>query len=126
MLIAYTDRAYICENTGSRKGYREWFFGAQTNRWYRASELELFFIDQHPKKLQHRWTSYGGTGSSLIPFMKSHGHGSPGLILSPTQEMFDSYVRSLSSEKRLELYHDLSSADDDAISSWVESIYEYN
>ena len=93
MRIAYTDRGYICENTGSRMGYREWFFGIKTNEWYYESELERFMEARHPAELQHRWTSYRGTGSSLIPVMKSYGHGRPGLIVTPTRERFDEYVR---------------------------------
>jgi hypothetical protein len=87
MLIAVTDRAYICENTGSRKGYREWFFGAHTNLWYRKSELERFMEVAHPNLLKHRWTSYMGNGRSLIPFLVSRGHGRPGPILFLDSEL---------------------------------------
>jgi len=125
MLIAYTDRGYICENTGSRKGCREWFFGVKTNEWYAESELERFLKSTHPEVLRHRWTSYRGTGRSLIPFAESRGHGSPGPLLSPSSEMLDAYVRSLSSEQRLELYHIFSSAKEDRIQDRVNRIIKF-
>jgi len=123
MLIAYTDREYICENTGSRKGFREWFYGAKTNVWYQESELERFLKSDHPEMLRHRWTSYRGTGRSLIPFMKSYGHGQPGLILTPTRDMLDGYVQSLSSEQRIELYKIFCSANAESIQGRVDIIF---
>lgn len=124
MLIAYTDRGYICENTGSRKGHREWFFGLRTNEWYHESELEIFMETNHPESLQYRWTSYRGTGHSLIPVLKSYGHGRPGLIVFPTSGMLDDYVQSLSDAQRLELYHILCSADDQRIREVIDNIYD--
>ncbi len=124
MLTAYTDRAYICENTGSRHGCREWFFGIKTKVWYHESALERFLKSENPQILRHRWTSYNGTGYSLIPVMKSFGHGRPGLILTPSREMLDDYVLSLSREDRLELYHVFCSADDDLIKDHVQYIFD--
>ena len=124
MLIAYTDRAYICEDTGSRKGFREWFYGAKTNVWYQESELECFLESDHPEMLRHRWTSYGGTGRSLIPFLTRRGHGRPGLILTPTRDMLDGYVQSLSSEQRIELYQIFCSDDVDSIREKVDIIFD--
>ena len=124
MLIAVTDRAYICENTGSRKGYREWFFGAHTNLWYRKSELERFMEVAHPILLKHRWTSYMGNGRSLIPFLVSRGHGRPGPILFLDSELLDEHVSSLSDIQRLELYQTFSNANKDSIRMKIDSIIE--
>ena len=124
MLITYTDRGYICENTGSRKGYREWFFGAKTNRWYHESELERFVETEYSEMLRHRWTSYRGTGRSLIPVWTSRCHGRPGPILQPTRDMLDSYVQSLSNEQRLELYQVFCSGDSESIQESVEMIFD--
>ncbi len=38
----YCNWAFICRNTGSRKGYRQWFFGVQTGHWHNESALEKF------------------------------------------------------------------------------------
>jgi hypothetical protein len=124
MLIAVTDRAYICENTGSRKGYREWFFGAHTNSWYRKSELERFMEAKHSDLLKHRWTSYMGNGRSLIPVMQSCGHGRPGPILFFDSNFLDDHVLSVSDGERLELYRSLSEANKEAIQLKLDSIIE--
>lgn len=124
MFVAYTDRGYICENTGSRKGCREWFFGAQTRSWSSKSELEKFMQAAHPDLMVHRWTSYMGTGHSLIPIMQSHGHGRPGPILFLPSPMFDEHVASLSEQERLELYRLFASADADAIKKRINVIVE--
>lgn len=57
---AYQDWAFICENTGSRKGYRQWRFGLKTTKWYKKSPLEEFMESNDPNALVHRWTCYGG------------------------------------------------------------------
>ena len=124
MFIAYTDRAFICENTGSRKGCREWFFGAQTRNWYWKSELEKSMQAAHPDLMVHRWTSYMGTGHSLIPGIQSCGHGRPGSILMLPSPMLDEYVASLSKQERLELYRLFASADDDAIKKRINVIVD--
>ena len=123
-LIAVTDRAYICENTGSKKGHREWFFGAHTNAWYRKSELERFMEVAHPNLLKHRWTSYAGNGRSLIPVMQSRGHGRPGRILSLDSKFLNQHVSSLSDIQRLELYQTFSSGNKDTIHIKIDSIFE--
>lgn len=119
----FTDRSLICENTGSRMSYREWFFGAKTNEEYEASALEVFLKREHPGKLRHRWNSYRGTGFGLL--MTSHGHGRPGAILDPDKEMLDSYVHSLSDEQRLGLYRDFSMGDERVVEERVERIYHF-
>ena len=126
MLIAVTDRAYICENTGSRKGHREWFFGAHTNLWYRKSELEQFLESKHPDLLKHSWTSYMGNGRSLIPGTQSCGHGRPGPIFFLDSNLFDDHVLSLSDGQRLELYRVFSEANKKAIQMKIDSIIEAN
>ena len=124
LLIAITDRAYICENTGSRKGHREWFFGAHTKNWYHQSELERYMEVAHPDLLKHRWTSYAGDGRSLIPGLKSSGHGRPGPILLLPSDQFDEYVSSLSTAQRLELYEILSTGSKEAVEGRINSIFE--
>ena len=124
MLIAVTDRAYICENTGSKKGYREWFFGSHTNEWYRKSELERFMEVTHPNLLKHRWTSYLGDGRSLIPVMQSRSHGKLGPILSLNSESLDKHVSSLSDNQRLELYRTFADENMEKIQIKIGSIVE--
>jgi len=31
------DRTFLCENTGSHKGYRQWCVGLQSGKWHRES-----------------------------------------------------------------------------------------
>jgi hypothetical protein len=124
MLIAVTDRAYICENTGSRKGHREWFFGAHTNPWYRKSELERFMEAKHPDLLKHRWTSYMGSGRSLIPLVQSCGHGRPGPIFFLDSNLLDNLVLSVADDQRLVLYRTFSEANKEAIQMKIDSIIE--
>ena len=50
----YRDRAFICENTGSRSGYRKWTLGPSTSHWYKKSPLEEFVETQEPDKIVHR------------------------------------------------------------------------
>ena len=124
MMIVVTDRSYICENTGSKKGHREWIFGAHTNNWYRKSELERFMEISHPNLLKHSWTSFAGDGRSLIPLTISRGHGRPGPILSLDSELLDQHVSSLSDAQRLELYQIFSNGSKNDIRLKVESIVE--
>ena len=126
MFIAYRDWGFICENTGSRMSYREWFFGARTSEQYHASALEVFLRKEYPEKVQHRWTSYRGTGRSLIPGVVLRGHGSPGPILDLGQEMFDAYVNSLSSKQRLDLYDELCRGDEDVIQERIVQIRRFS
>jgi hypothetical protein len=126
MLIAVTDRAYICESTGSRKGHREWFFGTHTNLWYRKSELERFLESKHPDLLEHSWTSYMGSGRSLIPGMQRCEHGRPGPILFLDTDLLDDHVSSLSDDQCLELYRIFSDANKEAIQIQVVAIIEAN
>jgi hypothetical protein len=124
VFIAYTDRAFICENTGSRKGCREWFFGAQTRNWYNMSELEKFMQATHRDLMVHRWTSYMGTGHSLIPGLRNFGHGRPESILILPPASLDEHVASLSEDGKLELYRLFASADDDAIRKRINVIVD--
>ena len=57
--------------------------------------------------------------------MISCGHGSPGPILSIDQAMLDSYVESLSSEQRLELYQNFVSEDEAVIESRIERVIDF-
>jgi hypothetical protein len=124
MCIAYTDRAFICENTGSKHGYREWFFGVHTREWTQTSELDRFIQAKHSDQLSHRWTSYRGDGHSLLNVMRSYGHGQPGPILMLWPGMLDKHVTQLTDPEKLALYHLFSSADEKAIHSEVEKIFD--
>ncbi len=123
-LIAYTDRGFICENTGSRMGYREWPFGIRTNEWYRESQLEKFMKNSHPEVFEHRWTSYSGRGSSLIPGTVMNGHGRPGPILFLRLEMLDEWVKVSSDHERFTLYQAFSSGNKDMCRSGIDEIIE--
>lgn len=123
-LIAYTDRGFICENTGSRMGYREWPFGIRTNEWYRESQLERFIKNSHPEVFEHRWTSYSGRGSSLIPGTVMNGHGRPGPILFLRPEMLDEWIKDSSDHERFTLYRAFSSGNKNVCQSGIDEMIE--
>lgn len=123
-LIAYTDSAFICENTGSRMGYREWPLGIRTNEWYRESKLENYIKNSHAEMLQHRWTSYAGRGSSLVPALVCNGHGRPGPIYFIRPETFDAQVDASSDQERVAIYQALSSGNRDLCKSVVDGMVE--
>lgn len=124
MCITYTNRAFICENTGSKHGYREWFFGVHAREWTQTSELDRFMQAKHSEQLSHRWTSYKGDGYSLLKTMRSRGHGRPGPLLMLKPGMLDKHVTRLADSEKLALYRLLSSADEKAIRDEVEKIFE--
>ena len=122
------DWAFICENTGSRKGHREWFFGHCTGHWYKRSALEVFVSERYPSELEHRWTSYAGTGRSILGRGVLAGHGYPGPILQLRIEWLDQHVRHLDDRERRALYDLFRSRDWDKIESEIrdkveESLY---
>ena len=71
------DWAFICENTGSHKGYRQWRFGLKTGHWYRESPLEEYMKTHAADVISHRWTSYAGTGKNILGRPGLRGHGRP-------------------------------------------------
>ena len=103
------DWAFICENTGSHKGYRQWCIGLQSGRWYRESRLEQFMRKEHASGLANRWTSYAGTGKNILGQPVLFGHGRPGPILQVPPEFLDRYVDGLDDQAKLDLYRVLSS-----------------
>ena len=103
------DRAFICENTGSHKGYRQWCMGLQSGHWYRESRLEQFMRKEHASELANRWTSYSGTGRNILGRPVRFAHERPGPILHVPPQLLDRYVDGLSNQAKLDLYHMLAS-----------------
>ena len=120
----YRDWAYICENTGSRKGHREWFLGYTTGHWYQKSALEEFVQREFPGELHQRWTSYAGTGKNALGRPVLFGHGRPGAILCLRTEFFDRYVAQLSRTEKKALYDLLSSDQQERIREEVEKAFD--
>lgn len=124
-LEACRDVAFICENTGSQKGYREWRPGLRTGVWYRESHLEQFLRQQHPSDLTYRWTCCQGTGRNIFGQSRSFGHGFPRIhtiMLGPG--WFDRYVDTLDGAAKLSLHQTLVSADPEAIRAEEKKIEE--
>lgn len=124
MCIAYTDREFICENTGSRQGYRDWFFGVRTREWRETSELDRFMRTNYSAQLQHRWTSYRGDGHSLLEGVLSRGHGRLGPILMLRSGMLNTHVTRLTGSEKLALYRLFASGDENVIRGEVEKIHQ--
>ena len=122
----YTDWEYICENTGSRRGHREWHMGFnfKTGDWYKKSRLEEFMETTYPADLTHRWTSYAGTGRNILGKSQSFGHGRPGPILSVKYDIFNQYVSHIDNKKKRSLYDILASEDRQRIEDEISIIWE--
>ena len=124
LAVAYRDWAFVCENTGSRKGYREWFFGLQTGAWYEPTSVETFIIKEHPDALQHRWTSYAGTGKNIYGGKLLYGHGHPGVILQIPPDCLNSLFDPLPPPKKKAFYDLLLHGDTKAILEQATAIIQ--
>ncbi|MBN2291074.1 MAG: hypothetical protein JXM70_01540 [Pirellulales bacterium] len=118
------DWAFICENTGSRKGYRQWSFGPKTGHWHEKSPLEEFVAEHKPDALAHRWTSYAGTGKNIFGSSLSFGHGSPGAVLQFEHSLQDWWIERHSEEEVIELYGLFVYENQTAIDKTVTEIWE--
>jgi len=122
--VFYRDWAFICENTGSRKGYREWCFGHQTGRWYQHSAVEIFMQEKFPDELKHRWTSYAGTGRNIFGVKLLYGHGRPGPLIQISQDRLNEWFAPLPDTEKKAFSELLVNADDKTIDEKIESIYD--
>jgi len=118
------DWAFICENTGSQKGYRQWCIGLRSGHWYRESRLEQFVRKEYPSDLANRWTSYAGTGKNIIGRPVLFGHGRPGPILRVPPEFLDRYADGLDDQAKLDLYHVLASGPPETIDSEMAKVWD--
>ncbi len=117
------DWAFVCENTGSHKGYRQWCIGVRSGQWHHESQLERFLRQRHPAELKNRWTSYEGTGRNILGRPVLFGHGDPRLgMMMMTKGVFDRYVDTLDDAAKLDLYHVLVSGDREAIQAEEKKI----
>ncbi len=124
-LQAYRDRSYICENTGSQKGHRQWWFGLRTRQCYRESRLEQFMRRQHPSELTYQWVKCEDVGKNILGHPCSFRCGFPrvGSVIMH-QSWFNSHVEALDDTEKLALYHVLASGDSDAIRAEEKRIEE--
>ena len=124
----YTDYGFICQNTASRKGYRQWIFGIRSNQWNKTSPLEVFMCKNHTKELSHRWVAYFGDVKNIFGMVITHDHGSPGPILYLSMlddDVLPRYCKDLTSPQMKALYDMFSTSDKKAIESKVEEITNY-
>jgi hypothetical protein len=126
-LLAYgvpvaTDYAYVCENTGSRYGYRVWWTGARANDWYKPSPLEDFMRAEYPGVVRHRWTSYAGTGKNVVGESISFGHGAPGPAYRLTRLDMATWISRHSRDEVRALYDTLASGNRAAAGSMIDQI----
>jgi hypothetical protein len=119
--VAYRDWAFVCENTGSTKGYREWFFGSRTRHWNEPSSVEKFIQKKFPDQLEHRWASYAGTGFSITGGKRLHGHGRPGPIRKLRYDLDAWFARQTDTEKKA-FYDLMRSTNTVAIDAKIKSI----
>lgn len=107
------DRAFVDRHTGSRKGFREWWFGLRTGEWHRQSLLERRVRANRRPPPTSDWVSYAGTGRNLLGRPMESGHGIPGPIILVSPEMLDEYCRTHDDAELLAL-HDTPVRDDSA------------
>jgi hypothetical protein len=118
----YCDRGYICNLTGSRKGYREWFFGMETGHWQKESALDAFMQEHYSKELRHQWIDYEGTGRNIFGWAVSRAHGSPGYIIVLPESTLDAYVQKNSERENKALYDLLTTGDENSIRAKLDQI----
>lgn len=118
------DWAFVDRNTGSRKGYREWWFGWRTGAWYQESALEAFMPAEHLTDLRQDWVSYAGTGRSMFGTVTLRGHGRPGPILSLVPDVLGRYCRSASAADKRRFYDVLASHDEPRIRATIGRVTE--
>ena len=121
---AYRDWAFICENTGSCKGYRQWTFGLKTGHWYKKSPLEDFIQSEAPNALVYRWTNYAGTGKNIFGMTLLRGHGRPGAVIQLNHEIQRKWIGKNDAATVRQLYDLLVSDDQKKIEKQVMDIWE--
>ena len=118
------DWAFVDRNTGSRKGYRDWFLGWRTSSWYQESAIETFMRSNHPAEFRQDWVSYAGTGRNIFGGATLHGHGRPGPIVLLKPEVVADYCRSASETEKRRLYDVFASGDGEKIRELADHISE--
>ncbi len=118
------DWGFICENTGSRKGYRKWVLGLKTGHWYKQSPLEKFMQAHAPEDLVHRWTSYTGTGKNILGMPVLFGHGRPGFVLQLQHSIQSCWIEKNDPAEVQKLYDLFVSENQDAIQERVREIWD--
>lgn len=116
------DWAFIDRNTGSRKGYREWFLGWRTGSWSQESVIEAYMRASHPGEFRQDWVSYAGTGRNVFGGATSYGHGRPGPIAKLRPEAIANHCRTASAAEMRRLYDGLASGDESRIRGLVDDI----
>jgi len=116
----YRDWGFICANTGSRRGHRDWLGTFETSHWYKESELESFIKKNYPSEFKHRWTSYEGTGRNIFGTAVLRGHGRPGAILQLSPEL----LVGMSDTDKKQLYDLLVQGDPKVIRARIEQLFD--
>lgn len=118
------DWGYICEYTGSRKGYRQWWLGIRTGAWYKESALETFMQRNFAGELEHRWTSYAGTGRNIFGQAVLVGHGMPGPIRELPPDILAAYSTNASPSEIKQLYDIMKSGSDADKKAKAQQVWE--
>ena len=116
------DWAFIDQNRGSRKGYRDWSLGWRSRSWYQESALETFMRSKHPAGFRQEWVSYAGTGRNLFGGATLHGHGRPSRIILLKPDAIDDYCGQASEAEKKRLYDVFTSGASDKIQELVDHI----
>lgn len=116
------DWGFVDQNTGARKGYRQWFFGLRTGHWYHATALESFMRGKYPTELRQKWVSYQGTGRNILGEPSLFGHGRPGPIINLSPRVIDKYCEQASDLEKKQLYDALASGLPQTVQKAVDQV----
>ena len=123
-VVVCVDAVYVCENTASRYGYREWPTGHRTGYWSKTSPLEAYMQAHWPGSVQHRWTQCAGTGKDIYGRSIMFGHGAPGGALHLRGDVMQAWIARHSENEIRALYKFMSKADREASKKRVDEITE--
>ena len=119
----FHEHFYICTHTGSRRGYRKWFWGKKTRHWRDESRLASFMQKHHPGEFDHKWTWYSAGGVDCFGRDVSVACRNPGpMRLIAGHGVLDGYVDRLADPERKALYDLFVSGDSEAIEAKVREI----
>ena len=121
---AYREFGFICENTLSCKGHRQWILGIETGHWYYKSPLEQFIETDAAERLVHRWTSYAGTGKTLLGRPVLFSHGRPGAVMNLTHDVLRDWMERSDPDEIRRFYELLLSDDEEKIAERIDAMYE--
>lgn len=118
---AYTDRLYVCEFTGSRKGDRVWPMGVVTGAWHEASAIERVVDTSALGGAAHHWRIASAAGKNILGMRVVQACGFPDFMVPPY--VIDAWVDGQDTQVVLDAYETLRRGDEAASQQIEERIW---